>query len=603
MMGNAHIQILRVIAVLGLMLILNSCGSGQERQIIDLREMAVQGKDVLLNEFMGLSSDFDYEFEIIEGPSFGKLLGENVLALTYISNNEFTGEEKLVLNIDSSSGEKFNYRILLDIVPATTIISGGTLDKLTNPASQTPASLVRHLQLITSVPSTLLMTITGSDSIEKTFIFDTLQTEHSHLIWAFEENSSYDVTLLLRDQYGFSSDPIKLNRVITDPLPENMFQLDFQGDPALTPEPGVTMILASEKGPNAHTYSIAVDNDGSIVGMFEDEFYGFTRDGSMLFFQPPVTFIEYEPLEGQINTVVLIDTSLAMHHDLKKLPNGNFLSLDRKDRTVTSFPIDVSDQSLIADVEVIDDVVIEIDPFGNTVNEWSMMDMLDSRRIGFLSLKQIRGSYDWGHANSVSYDEEQDSILVSLRAQDAIVSFDKASGTLNYILGNHNNWDSDLQEYLLNPVGEVDWPYGQHDIQPLGQNKYSLFDNGNYRASPFSVVTEDTITEATYSRSVVYEVDPVARTISTLFEFRPDPAIFARAVGSTQVLPETGNMLSNFGVLTELPDSTVRSAKIIETSGSDLSEVVSTISVSNSISDWGVRVYRAWKLPVDYRSL
>ena len=153
-----------------------------------------------------------------------------------------------------------------------------------------------------------------------------------------------------QDQYGFSFDPIKLNRVIMDPLSENMFQLDFPGDPALTPEPGVTMILASEKDPNAHTYSIAVDNDGTIVGIFQDEFYGFTRDCSMLFFQPPVTFIEYTPLKGQINTVVLVDTSIAMHHDLKKLPNSNFLSLDRKDRTITSFPIDVSDQSLIADV-------------------------------------------------------------------------------------------------------------------------------------------------------------------------------------------------------------------------------------------------------------
>ena len=171
------------------------------------------------------------------------------------------------------------------------------------------------------------------------------------------------------------------------------------------------------------------------------------------------------------------------------------------------------------------------------------------------------------------------------------------------ILGNQNNWDASLHEYLLNPVGEVDWPYGQHDIQPLGKNRYSLFDNGNYRASPFSVVAEDTIAQATYSRSVVYEVDPVARTISTLFEFRPEPVIFAPAVGSTQVLPETGNMLSNFGVLTEVPDSSVKSAKIIETTGSDLPKVVSTIAVSNSTSDWGVRVYRAWKLPVDYRSL
>ena len=598
-------RFIKIECVLVICLIMVGCGGGAKPNRLEasFSFLMPQESEVIINDTIGLSTENEYQYEIVDGPDHGELIGNNILSLTYRSSADYVGADEFTVNVNPNVGQRFSYKIMIEVVPKIELESDVVLSKLINPASQTAALLVRKLEFASTVPTKFSLTVTDSVGQKELYFSENMESEHRHLLWIFEENATFEVELLLTDEYGFSTDPILLGNVVTEQLPADMFQIEYTSSDQLDQEPGITMLLASEKGVNAHAYSIAVDNNGDVVGVFQDEFYGFTRDGSMLFFQPPVTFIEYEPLEGLINTVVLVDTSLAMHHDLKKLPNGNFLSLDRKDRTVASFPIDATDQSLIADVEVIDDVVIEIDPFGNTVNEWSMMDMLDPRRIGFLSLRKIRGSYDWGHANSVSYDEEQDSILVSLRAQDAIVSFDKTSGTLNYILGNHNNWDSNMQEYLLTPVGEVDWPYGQHDIQPLGQNKYSLFDNGNYRASPFSVVAGDTNTEATYSRSVVYEVDPVARTISTLFEFRPDPAIFARAVGSTQVLPETGNMLSNFGVLTEVADSTVKSAKIIETSGSDLPEVVSTIGVSNSISDWGVRVYRAWKLPVDYRIL
>ena len=64
-----------------------------------------------------------------------------------------------------------------------------------------------------------------------------------------------------------------------------------------------------------------------------------------------------------------------------------------------------------------------------------MMDILDPRRLGFLSLRQIRGSYDWAHANAVAYNDADDSISVSLRHQDAVVNFDRTTGDLNWIFG------------------------------------------------------------------------------------------------------------------------------------------------------------------------
>ena len=48
-------------------------------------------------------------------------------------------------------------------------------------------------------------------------------------------------------------------------------------------------------------------------------------------------------------------------------------------------------------------------------------------------------------------------------------------GTLIGFLGNHNNWGEDLHDYLLSPIGIVDWPYAQHDIKPLGDNRSIVF--------------------------------------------------------------------------------------------------------------------------------
>ena len=84
----------------------------------------------------------------------------------------------------------------------------------------------------------------------------------------------------------------------------------------------------------------------------------------MLFFQPPHVFIEYDPLNEWMGVVSLVDQEVEMHHDLKRLPWGNYLSLDRNVRVVNDYPIDFSDPNNLADVDVIDDVVVEIDPYG-----------------------------------------------------------------------------------------------------------------------------------------------------------------------------------------------------------------------------------------------
>lgn len=62
---------------------------------------------------------------------------------------------------------------------------------------------------------------------------------------------------------------------------------------------------------------------------------------------------------------------------------------------------------------------------------------------------------DWCHANAVSHDPRDDSLLVSLRHQDCIIKIDRRSGDLVWILGDPGNWRAPWSDSLLRPVGDL----------------------------------------------------------------------------------------------------------------------------------------------------
>jgi arylsulfate sulfotransferase len=187
---------------------------------------------------------------------------------------------------------------------------------------------------------------------------------------------------------------------------------------------------------------------------------------------------------------------------------------------------------------------------GTLLGSWSSVDLLDPRRIGWDSLEPSPlGEVDWGHTNAVEYDPVDDDILISLRHQDTVVRFDRATGAVSWILGHPGGWSAELEALRLQPIGDLRWPSHQHAPQ-LDGDLLTLFDNGNnQRTSPYN---RDNDPLGNYSRVVQYQIDEAARTVEEVFSFeaRQGPnALFASSLGNADRLPSTSNILATFGTL------------------------------------------------------
>ncbi|MGE3547546.1 MAG: aryl-sulfate sulfotransferase, partial [Kofleriaceae bacterium] len=201
--------------------------------------------------------------------------------------------------------------------------------------------------------------------------------------------------------------------------------------------------------------------------------------------------------------------------------------------------------------DLIGDVVVVFQPDGTVTTRWSLLDRLDPDRVGYGSFSSFWSDHypppsvlDWSHGNAVSIDPSDGGAIVSLRHQDAIVKLD-ADGELMWILGTHDNWSAAFAPLLLTPAGArpFAWPSHQHTPKLLGNGHVLMFDNGNVRASPPAPIDP-----AKYSRAVEYAVDPATKQIEQVWEFEPDPAIFATATGDVDLGEVTGNVIITFGV-------------------------------------------------------
>ncbi len=209
------------------------------------------------------------------------------------------------------------------------------------------------------------------------------------------------------------------------------------------------------------------------------------------------------------------------HHDLMELPNGNLLA------TVTK-----------KDHPTIQDHVVEIHRTnGNLVQIWDLQKSLDSSRL----LSLVGNPTNWLHANGLSYDEEDDAIIVSSRIQGTIKL--TRNNEVVWILAPHRGWNqsgdgANLSSKLLQPLdangtpisdpqvleGFVDhpdfsWPWHQHAPQWIPPGKLFLFDNGYLRNYQ--------VYHPTFSRAVEYQINEDAMTIQQIWEYGRDRNIEA----------------------------------------------------------------------------
>ncbi len=234
--------------------------------------------------------------------------------------------------------------------------------------------------------------------------------------------------------------------------------------------------------------------------------------GSRSLFEPyySAELIEVDYLGKVYN---LYNIPFGYHHDVDEMPNGNLLVATN-------------------DFEgTIEDIVIEIDrttgEIVKSINIDDYLNLLDGT-------SEMWTLMDWFHLNSIVYDRHSDSLILSGKNQDVVISIDYSTLELNWVIGDPARWDSEfVSEYFFTPVGvEFEWQYAQSDVEVLSNGDILIFDNGinKSKSREFYVLGEDT-----YSRGVVYRLDTELMTIEQIFEYGTD-------LGNSFYSPEYSNV-------------------------------------------------------------
>ena len=267
-------------------------------------------------------------------------------------------------------------------------------------------------------------------------------------------------------------------------------------------------------------------------------------------FPSPSSFIEVNLLGKTVNTWAVPDSLLIDPHEGVPTGHNTILYLSDYSQVVAGFPTSATISNAPTQTTMLDvPSVIEMSATdGTLLNNWPLLDLLDPLRVTYLTFTTTDSlGVDWGHANSVVEDSRDDSIIASLRHQNAVIKFSRATGELKWILGPPQNWGPDWQPYLLTPVGTpFEWNYGQHAARLTPQGTLLLYDDGDFRACPFDPPVADS---ANYSRAVEYAINEQTMEVSQVWEYggnSPEP-LYTAALCNADWQTNTGNVLVNFG--------------------------------------------------------
>ncbi len=204
----------------------------------------------------------------------------------------------------------------------------------------------------------------------------------------------------------------------------------------------------------------------------------------------------------------------VMHHTLQLAEDGRFIAVlfDQQDG-------------------VLGDVIWEFDEDLATTWSWNAFDHLevDPESVGLFN--------EWTHINSVSIDVREDVLYANSWNLDRVFKIDRADGGILWALGAGGDFTADTT--AVHP-----WFIGAHSIEPLGDDRFLLYDNGG--------------SERSFSRLVEYKVDEVAMSARIVWEY-PGPGIedawYNLPWGDVDPLPN-GNRLMSAGNASQGYDQT-----------------------------------------------
>jgi hypothetical protein len=443
--------------------------------------------------------------------------------------------------------------------------------------------LAARLSLETNVPTQIKLSFSDGTSQRTELAEREFKTIHTDLpVLGMRAGRTHEIRVTLRDQNGRETTLPEPILFTTPELPTHIPSVALTARDPDAMEPGVTFFSTLAIGSTGAGYLIAVDDEGEVIWYLDGTKHPLTAghglfashlpNGNLLVLAPPHKAMEMDML-GEVVQVwyangigddpptgaTLVDVD-SFHHEMLPLPeseDADFVVLGTESREFPNYPADETDSSLLNPTGVvIGDTIVEFKRDGTIVRELSLLDILDPRRICYDSLRSSQNSQygplatDWSHGNAIVFDESDDSYIVSLRHQDAVVKIGRKTKELIWILGDPGRWVSPWSEKLL--VEDLsmpfEWSYHQHAPEITARGTLLIFDNGNNRAIPPAKALPF---EASYSRAVEYRIDPVRRRVEQVWAyggmFDPANSYYSLFVGDANQLPITGNVLVTDG--------------------------------------------------------
>ena len=219
-------------------------------------------------------------------------------------------------------------------------------------------------------------------------------------------------------------------------------------------------------------------------------------------------YIKIIDLLGNVHNTY--DVPSRVHHEIiEKTPGGNLL-------------VATNAQEYNGMEDDTEDMIAEIERnSGDIVKKWNLRQIFDPARERLW----IEQENDWCHLNSIQYISSDNSLLISSKLQYFIAKIDYETGDIQWMLGNHENWDTPWQEYLLSPLNfdntehpGMDWPYAQHMPRMTEEGTILVYDNGGNRPG------------GEFSRAVEYRVCETDMKVKKEWSYRLEN--YASALGS-----------------------------------------------------------------------
>lgn len=341
-------------------------------------------------------------------------------------------------------------------------------------------------------------------------------TEHAFDLVRLRSATTYEVEVTAVGTDG-SDGPARDFTFTTDPLPAQLAALDF--DVSGTPTHPLTILEITS--PELDGTPVIVDEDGEIVWYREgsaDLLHGMAPlpDGrgfaintsEEVVIVGPGQLVEAELTEGQAAARTGLGT-FNIHHDVISAGGTELLLL-------------VHDTGTVSDTVWTGEAIWRWDwdsdaltKLWSSFDHWSPVDHRGDRTE----------SWDWLHANALRFGP-RGNLLISNFWTHEVASISSDFASIEWVLGGP-------QSTFAVADGAMD--AGQHTAIEVETDRVLLFDNGLDRPGG-----------AQFSRAIEVELDRVAEAAEVVWEFRPDPDIFAPIVGSTERLPN-GNTFVAFG--------------------------------------------------------